>query len=284
MKVFNVLRVSLFVSLGIAAFSATSARLVSAQERSVKQADEDFVHAARSGQTAALGALLDRDFTWTDGDGRTLDKAEVLKSLPTLADATGTTERTYGSVVTFLSSQGKTHVLRIWVKRPDGWRLLVYHQVTQRSEPPPPGGTGMTDCENPCKAVPIKPKNSDEQAVIASWQALETGVTAHNAAAWSPHISDDFIQVSSNNDHPLDKAGRMAILDRQKQSGVGSAPAPLVSATMYDFGDTIVMTCLHQPYHGKPVRVSRVWIKRDDKWTMSISFQTAVQAAEAKSS
>jgi hypothetical protein len=130
--------------------------------------------------------------------------------------------------------------------------------------------------------VPYKPKNEAEQGIITSWQQLETAVTGHDSAGWSPHVAEEFIQVSSNNDHPLDKAGRMAVLDKQKLAAAGSAPAPLVSARLFDFGDTVVMTCLHQPYHGKPIHVSRVWIKRDGKWVMAISYQTTIQAAPAQ--
>jgi len=140
----------------------------------------------------------------------------------------------------------------------------------------------VKDCENPCKTVPFKPANEAEQAIIASWQALETGVTAHDADAWAPHIADEFVQISSNSDHPISKAGRIETLNKQKASGVGSAPTPLVSAKMFDFGDAVIMTCLHQPYSGKPIHVSRLWIKRDGKWIMSISYQTAIQAAVAK--
>jgi hypothetical protein len=53
---------------------------------------------------------------------------------------------------------------------------------------------------------------------------------------------------------------------------------------MFDFGEAVVMTCLHQPYSGKPVHVSRLWIKRDGHWIMSISYQTTIQAAPAKTS
>jgi hypothetical protein len=63
---------------------------------------------------------------------------------------------------------------------------------------------------------------------------------------------------------------------------VGSAPSPLVSAKMFDFGDSVVMTCLHQPHIGKPVHVSRLWIKRDDQWVMVISYQTSIQPDAAK--
>jgi hypothetical protein len=140
----------------------------------------------------------------------------------------------------------------------------------------------VMECENPCKGVPFKPANEAEAAIIASWQALETAVTAHDAAGWAPHIADEFVQISSNSDHPISKSGRMETLNKQKQSGVGSAPSPLVSAKMYDFGDAVIMTCLHQPHSGKPVHVSRLWIKRDGQWVMSISYQTAIQAGTPK--
>jgi hypothetical protein len=183
-----------------------------------------------------------------------------------------------------MADRDKIHVLRIWVKRGPAWRLLIYHEVALGRQEASPSGSGVKDCENPCKTVPFKPKNESEQAIIASWQALETGVTNHDASAWSPHIAEEFAMLGSTNDHPLTKADRIATLNLQKQTGRGSAPAPLVSAQMFDFGDSVVMTCLHQPYTGKPAHVSRLWIKRDGKWVMSISFQTTIQAAAAKTS
>jgi hypothetical protein len=181
-----------------------------------------------------------------------------------------------------MSSREKVHVLRIWVKRAAGWRVLVYHEVALSQQSAAGSGPGVTDCQNPCKTLPFKPKNEAEQAIIASWQALETGVTNHDAAAWAPHIADDFVMLSSANDHPMSKSDRIATLNLQKQTGHGSAPAPLVSAHMFDFGDAVVMTCLHEPYTGKPVHVSRLWIKRDGHWIMSISYQTTIQTAPAK--
>jgi hypothetical protein len=191
-------------------------------------------------------------------------------------------QRTYGQVSAVMSGRDKIHVLRIWVKRSAGWRLLVYHEVALGRQNSGPSGSDVKDCENPCKTLPYKPRNQAEQAVVASWQALETGVANHDAAAWSPHIAEEFTMLGSTNDHPLTKADRIATLDLQKQTGRGSAPAPLVSAQMFDFGDAIVMTCLHQPYVGKPIHVSRLWIKRDGHWIMSISYQTTIQAAPAK--
>jgi hypothetical protein len=253
---------------------------------SVRQMDKAFVQAAAQGDAAAIGKMLDGEFTWTDADGKTLTAEEVLHAVPkdALGDESGAelSERTYGQVAAVNVGRGKIHILRMWAQRPGGWRLLVYHEVKQLDQPSNSPGSGIKDCENPCKMVPFKPANEAEQAIIASWQALETGVTAHDADAWAPHIAEEFVQISSNSDHPISKAGRIETLNKQKASGVGSAPTPLVSAKMFDFGDAVIMTCLHQPYSGKPIHVSRLWIKRDSKWIMSISYQTTIQAAAAK--
>jgi hypothetical protein len=255
-------------------------------DKAVLQADHTFVEAVAKGDSTKLKSLLDADFTWCDFDGKVLSGTEVLRSVPkdSLSDESGVdvSERSYGQVGAVNISRGRIHILRFWVMRNDGWRLLVYHEVKQLDLPSTSTGSGVKECENPCKTVPFQPANEAERAIIASWQALETGVTAHDSAAWAPHIADEFIQISSNSDHPITKSGRMATLDKQKQLGVGSAPAPLVSAKMFDFGDAVVMTCLHQPYAGKPIHVSRLWIKRDGQWVMVISFQTTIQAGEAK--
>jgi hypothetical protein len=272
---------------GALAFLSLSSTAVAADDQSVLQSDREFVQAAGKGDTATVGKVLDADFTWTDADGKTRSRAEVLDSLPApaLGNESGAqvTQRTYGQVGAVMSGRDKTHVLRLWVHRPAGWRLLVYHEVVLGRQSAAPSGSGVKDCDNPCKTVPYTPRNDAEQGIISSWQALETGVTNHDSAAWAPHIADEFTMLGSSNDHPLTKADRIATLNLQKQTGFGSAPAPLVSAQMFDFGDAVVMICHHQPHTGKPVHVSRLWIKRNGQWIMSISYQTTMQGAPAKS-
>ena len=259
-----------------------------ADEPSVLQADREFVQAVGKGDSATVAKLLDADFTWTAADGKTLSRADVLSSLPTpaLGDETGAHQRrqTRRQVEAIMADRDKIHVLRLWAKRGSTWRLLVYHEVILGRQEASSPGPGVADCQNPCKTLPYKPKNESEQAIIASWQALETGVTNHDAAAWSPHIAEEFTMLGSTNDHPLTKADRINTLNLQKQTGRGTAPAPLVSAQMFDFGDSVVMTSLHQPYTGKPVHVTRLWIKREGKWILSISYQTTIQAPPAKMS
>jgi Domain of unknown function (DUF4440) len=275
------------IALGAPVIAPTVGPLALAgEDQAALQADREFAQAVAKSDKAGVGKLLDKDFTWTDSEGNSFNRSEVLESLPKpgLTDETTASRRNhaYGQVVAVMASHGKVYALRVWVKRPAGWKALVYHEVTLKDQPSASSGSGVKDCENPCKGIPYKPKNEAEQEIVGSWQALETGVTAHDSAAWAQHVADEFAMLSSNNDHPLSKADRMATLDKQKQAGVGSAPAPLVSAEMFDFGEAMIMKCLHQPFTGKPVRVTRVWIKRDGKWVMSISYQTTIQAAAAK--
>jgi ketosteroid isomerase-like protein len=275
-----------FLFVGLLAVVSNNPVSAASDDQEVLQTDHDFLQAAAKADKATVAKLLDADFTWTDAEGKTQSRAEILKSMPkpALGEESGARveQRTYGQVGAVMSSREKVHVLRIWVKRAAGWRVLVYHEVALSQQSAAGSGPGVSDCQNPCKTLPFKPKSEAEQAIVASWQALETGVTNHDAAAWAPHIADDFVMLSSANDHPMSKSDRIATLNLQKQTGHGSAPAPLVSAHMFDFGDAVVMTCLHEPYTGKPVHVSRLWIKRDGHWIMSISYQTTIQAAPAK--
>ena len=286
MKCFAEYALAMVIAVGGAVIAPSLPMLAAAgEDQAALSADREFIRAAAAGEKEAVGNLLDAEFTWTDAQGKTYRKSEALTELAQLKVSDGTDakveQRSYGQVVAVMASHGKAYALRVWVKRPTGWRVLAYHEVMLREQPAASGGTGVKECENPCKSIPYQPKNEAERGIVASWQALETGVTAHDSAAWAPHIADEFAMLSSNNDHPLGKADRMATLDKQKEAGVGSAPAPLVSAEMFDFGDAVVMKCLHQPFTGKPIRVTRVWIKRDGKWVMSISYQTTIQAARA---
>ncbi len=139
--------------LAVALFSAglllsiTSRNTFAADtNQSVLQADRKFVQAASLQNGSLLARMLDDDFTWTDADGKTLTSTEVSHSVPKpiLGDESdiGVTEHTYGQVGAVAASRGKVHVLRIWVQRPAGWRLLVYHEVKQMDQPSTSAGFG----------------------------------------------------------------------------------------------------------------------------------------------
>jgi len=270
------------VAWGIAAFLPGPA--FAEETKAVVDADHAFVQALGKSDKAAAGKLLDADFTWTNTQGKTVSRSAALAELTALASANPSDaevkEITFGEVGEITAVSGMTHVLRVWVKRPAGWRLLVSHAATLAPE----GHLGTaarhgTECVNPCKTIPYKPKSEAEKGLIASWQALETAVTKHESENWAPHVADEFMLVSSGNDHPLDKKNRMDILEKQNKAGTSSAPAPLVSARMFDFGDTVVMTSMHQAPGGKPTHVTRIWINRDGRWQLAYSQQTTVQGA-----
>jgi hypothetical protein len=167
------------------------------------------------------------------------------------------------------------HVLRVWVKRPAGWRALVYQEVKLLDAPPTVTPGAGKDCANPCKSLPFEAKTESDRAVRASYMALESSVMAHDAEKWGSLVGDEFAALSSNSDKLLDKATRKAEL--AKSSLAGLAPTPLSWARMTDFGDTVVMESQHQPDRGKPLHVTRVWVKRGAGWVETLSYQTSIQ-------
>lgn len=269
------------LTLGCVA-SICAARSVDAgkTDPGLAKVEQIFAQDLEQANTSELAALLDDEFTWTNSAGKTRNKSQVLDDLKkdrAIADTDNVNQQIYDDVGVVTASAGRLHSLRVWVKRQGQWRLLVYHDATLEAKAPLPAGSGLTDCENPCKTLPYQPKNADEQGVISSWQALETAVTNHDSQGWAPHIADEFTLTNSNNDHVMTKADRMAVLDKQKQGGAGSAPSPLVRAKMYDFPGVIVMTAQHRSESHKPTQVTRVWIKRDGRWQIAISQQTTVE-------
>ena len=245
----------------------------------VLAADRDFTQAVAKSDGVALGKLLDADFLWIDVNGKTAHRAQVLGSVPkSIINTRGPEYRhdfDYGQVGVVTTDDGKMHVLRVWVKRPAGWRALVYQEVQSLDAPPKMTPSASKECQNPCKSVPYAPKSETQRAVIEAYRGLETSAMTHDAADWDAHTGEEFVAASSYSDRLLDKPTRMAELKRANMAGL--APTPLASATLFEFGDAVVMRSRHVPDQGKPLEVTRVWVKRDGKWVEVASYQTAVQ-------
>lgn len=237
--------------------------------------------------------LLDANFTWTDVFGAVRTKSQVAQDLKSTKNSrietahgrdadtsasSSVTAHVYGQVGIVQEHSGRTYILRVWVKRPAGWRALAYQAVAIGA--PPTLEQGSAACKNPCEVVPFQPRTEDERDVIQAYQAVERAVTAHNSREWGAHIADEFFAVTSNSDRPLDKTTRMAGLDDQKVAGI--APFPLVSAQMFEFGDAMVMISRQQPEHGLPLHVTRVWFKRNGTWLEAYSYQTTIQPAASR--
>jgi Domain of unknown function (DUF4440) len=245
--------------------------------------DRALVKALAKGDAPGAAALLDSEFNWIDGNGKVFDKAQVAAAAPQppLGDEAGLTPTVndYGEVAPVQAGRDKVYVLRIWVNRPEGWRLLSYHEVSQNT-PASPHGPSRKDWDNPARTIPYQPRNKDERDCLACWQQLELAVMHHEPESWARHVADEFLVVSATRRHS--KADRKAVLEEQLRSNANSAPAPLVSARLFGFKDAMVMLCEHQPFHGKAAHVSRVFVKRDGEWLMAVSYQTTRQDASVK--
>jgi hypothetical protein len=246
-------------------------------------ADRALVTAIAKGDAPAVAAVLDNDFGFVDFNGRLFNKQQVAKDLPKtpLGDEAGLNASIYqyGEVAHVSVGRDKMFVLRIWVKRAGAWRLLVWHEVSQ-DWPAAAHAAGRKEWDNPCYTLPYEPKNADERDCLSSWQHLEIAVMHHEPDVWASHVADEFMVVGHARSHS--RADRRAVVAEQKRTDANSAPPPLVSTRMFGFPNVMVMCCEHQPFHGKENRVSRVFVKRDGKWLMAVSFQTTQQDAPVK--
>ncbi len=267
---------------GVLASALLAAALSAAQEAAALHADRTLTEVLAKGESSALAAMLDDDFTSTDATGRTYNSAQVMQNLVLAGDMGSVLEaqaHDYGDVVLVTARAGEAYVLRVWVKRPAGWRLLL-HQETIAAPLPTAAANPARDCENPCKTLTFEPETAAEKGVVEAWQAQETAETRHDSAAWAKTVADEFLVITSGRDRPNTKADRMATFDRQKLTDEPAAPLPLLSARMFDFPGVVVMTSLQQRGNGRPNRVTRLWVERDGRWQLAFSQQTVVQPPE----
>ena len=243
-------------------------------------ADRAFVQAVAAADKPALEKLLDADFTWTDSAGNTRTTAEVLRDPLKPNRAPGHWQQKqyiYGALGDVQENLGRSHVLRVWVERPGGWKAIVYQEVLSLAALPSfAPGTGKV-CENPCKGIPYQPKNDTEREVAAAYSKLETAAVARNSALFAKMVADEFVAASSNSNKLSDKRGRMEDFDHSKNAGV--APTPLISARLFDSPDAVLMRSEHKPDRGKPLHVTRIWVKRNGNWMETLSYQTSIAAA-----
>jgi hypothetical protein len=263
------------------AILATTRALGFAQDGGLMRADAAFVEAATKADTAALEKLLDADFTWTNAMGKVQTKGQVLREIPrmAIADAKDAESKVYayGDLGDIQINSGRSHLLRVWVKRAGGWKAVVYQEVMSRETPPSFTPGAGKDCENPCKTIAFAPKTDTERQVALAYSKLETAAHARNSAEFAPMVADEFVAASSNSDKLQSKRSRMEEFDHSKDAGV--APTPLLSARMFTFGDAVLMVSEHKPDRGSPLHVTRVWVNRGGSWVETLSYQTAVTVA-----
>jgi hypothetical protein len=247
-------------------------------------ADQAFADAVTATNGSQILALLDDESSWTDSSGRTFSKTQVSQQLPTPAitgeQAAEVRRFEYGRVAVTQVDRGRQHGLRVWVERPAGWRLLIYHEVQSLAEAPTSTpGTGA-ECVNPCTTVPFQPTTDAQRGVIAAYQALETAAHAADVANWGTHVAEEFVLVSSNSNRTFTREERLDGL--RKSSFGGVSPTELIAAEMFDFDTVVVMRSQHRPAKGNPLQITRVWVNRNGVWGSTLSYQTAILPADTR--
>jgi len=261
-------------------------------EAEVSTTDQALAAAISKGDQAAVAKWLDADFTWTDRTGKTVPKSEVLSSLSALAAEADAEVETVnaGQVVLIRGSHrhsaqnANVRFLRVWVKRPQSWQLIVYQETNKAEKNPEkrtgfgaPSNGGPVTCENPCNFVPYKPDAPAEQEVVSMWQAVERTVLTNDVEAWIPNFTDDFLFVTPDGGTPLNKADRVAMIKELRRTNTTLIPAEVISMKVWVFGDAAVMRSEHKPAHGKILHVTRLFEKHDSHWQIAFGQQTWVE-------
>lgn len=276
------------------AWTANHASAFAAQEgdSGAQKADTALQIALKNKDAKAVGALLDQQFTWTDGAGQTETSAQFLKEAAA-GKAVGDTEyndvkaHEYGelAVVTGIGKRtghAGTFFARVWVKRPSGWRLFTHQDTVILAKLPPSPkapatakGAPEPACENPCHTVPITTKTPAQRDMVKAYEDVETAVVSHDERTWANHVADEFVGIGRRYaGSPDTKAARVG------QIGIVSNRVVLpkmLSGEAYVFGNAGIIIADHQPVGELPYHVIRVWVNRDGRWQLFHRQETTIQ-------
>lgn len=263
-----------------------------ADEAPVLAADEALGAAMRSGDKAVARRLLALQFTLVDADGKIHVRKDFLADLTGVAAAPAddAKARSFGLLAMVTGHRKSAHdadvfFVDIWAKQKGAWRALAIQEVATAAENAPAAVSGAlaaptrpSECKNPCQTIPYRVRSLAEQDIINAFQAIEKAAIAHDADEWGKHIADDFVRYGSGR-APVAKSGRIAMIERQKESNAAVTVGEVESMRLSVYGDGAVMTTTHVvPDNSRPpYRAMRVWVKRNGQWLMVISTQTDIK-------
>jgi ketosteroid isomerase-like protein len=174
--------------------------------------------------------------------------------------------------------------VRVWVERPEGWKLIVYQETTKAEKTPEkrsgfgsPSDGGPVVCDNPCQNIPYKPEDPRAREITSMWQKVEQTVLSNDVNAWIPNFTDDFVFVTPDGGPPLNKEDRVTMIKDLKRSNTILIPAEVVSMKVWVFGDAAVMRSEHKSHRGTTLHIARVFTKTSGHWQIAFGQQTAIQ-------
>jgi ketosteroid isomerase-like protein len=258
---------------------------------SAAAADRAWSEAIAKGDKAAAERWADAEFTWTDRTGKTQTKSEALEHLSggifeSDSDVASMDEAKVVLVRGTHKIAGQNvsvRFVRVWVERPEGWKLMVYQETTKAEKTPEhrsgfgaPSDGGPVVCDNPCENIPYKPEDPGAREIARMWQNVEKTVLTNDVDAWIPNFTDDFVFVTPDGGPPLNKADRVAMIKDLKRTNTTLIPAEVVSMKVWVFGDAAVMRSEHKSHRGKTLHITRVFTKRSGHWQIAFGQQTEI--------
>jgi hypothetical protein len=282
------------LALALLAASLVTAHIVRTRaqsaEESVAAADRALADVLRTGDRTIARKLLSLQFSYTDEAGRAYSRHEFLADLKSLSAATaGDPKLTmYGVLATVTgerkSADGNTaFFLDIWAKQRGAWRALAWQSVVIANGAAAPAASSRDDgkaieCANPCQTMPYRVRSPAEQDVLNAFLAIEKASIAHDSQEWSKHVADEFMLYRSGY-APIDKAARIAAIERQKQAESPLTVGEIQAVRLSVYGDAAAMIATQMvPDNSRPpYRAARVWVRRNGQWLMTISVQTDIQ-------
>jgi len=284
----------------IAAFALskaqTKAQPIASDEAPVLAADTALGEAIRAGDKATVRRFVALQFARVDADGKVHARKDFLGDLKSVAaaPASDVKVRSYGLVATVTGHHKSAHdadvfFLDIWVKQKGAWRALLMQDVPiAAAEAPiahadaiasmPAAEPEPYECKNPCQTIPYRVRSAAEQDVITVFQTVMKAIVGHDASEWGKHVADEFVGYASGRP-PISRSGRIAAIERQKESNAAVSVGEVQTMRLAVYGDGAVMiaTDAAPDKSRTPYRAARVWVKRNGQWLMAISAHTDVK-------
>jgi hypothetical protein len=281
-------RLAVFTFIGLAGCLTLSGALAAQTPGApgAQQPDRALLAAIAGSDAAGTRMLLDEQFEWTSAAGLTRNGAETLANLPALAAAVhgeaGAQFYSYDQLEVVTGTRPSSRFMRVWARRPQGWRLFAMIDTPIVTGTPPfsvPISGPQPDCDNPCRNIPFNPQTPAQREMLATFMRLKVDEWRPNPDDWAPYVLDDVYYFTSA--AALSKADRVTRLRQQKESGAVVLPGdPVLFMRIAEFGPAAVMFARHAPYRGgKPFYSVRVWAYRDNLWRFANSAQTTIEAA-----
>ena len=264
----------------------------SGDETLVLSGDESLGAAMRAGDKSIVRKILSLQFSFVDEDGKVYDRKNFLAGLKDIAAAPASDVKVtiYGRIGIVTGRRKSAHdnevfFLDIWAKQKGTWRALVAQDVELGSSDALPVASAPNpdaipyDCKNPCQTIPYRVRSLAEQDIVNSFQAIEKAAVGHDADEWSKHVADEFVLYGSSRT-PITKSGRIAAIERQKQTNatVQVREVEALRLAVYDDGAAMIASHVSPDNSRPPYRATRVWVRRNGQWQMAISVQTDVKS------